>query len=113
MRSGRTGSCNGWQFSELVPFAPSSQGLGLARIADHPVDGWMTRRDVVYFFVHRNVPGIASNGSSLVRHAVPLLALREYTQNATRAMPSCSHLDCCMLLVLDSVSALIYRTALC
>ena len=86
-------SCNGWQFSELVPFAPSSQGLGLARIADHPVDGWMTRRDVVYFFVHRNVPGIASNGSSLVRHAVPLLALREYTQNATRAMPSCSHLD--------------------
>ena len=85
-------SCDGWQFSELEPFVPSSQGNGIRRISDHPVDGWLVRRDHVHFFVHQNVPGIAASGSRLIRYAVPMPALREWTRKAMRAIPSCEQL---------------------
>lgn len=85
-------SCDGWQFSELEPFVPSSQGNGIRRISDHPVDGWLVRRDHVHFFVHQNVPGIAASGSRLIRYAVPMPALREWTRKAMRAIPSCEQI---------------------
>ena len=80
-------TCDGRRFSRLERLVNGSSSNG--RSTDHPVDGVVRRGDAVFFYVHRDVPGIArhsSDGASrrsrVVRLSVPVAALRRHTARA-------------------------------
>lgn len=79
-------TCDGVRFSPLVSVAGAGAAPSEGRTLDHPVDGWLVDavRGEAYFYVHRNVPGIAPRGkrASLARVPVDLAALRALTERA-------------------------------
>ena len=84
-------SCDGTRFSEFIQVldsTPASYGRG----TDHPVDGLVVRGSNVYFYIHRDVPGVfmgaeATGRSRLVRYTTSLSDLREATERALDCAP--------------------------
>ena len=81
-------SCDGVRFSKLRRVL-NSTAASFGRSTDHPVDGFAVDGDVVYFYAHRDVPGVymdvpAPHASRIVRYAAPLDRLRAFTRDAKR-----------------------------
>ncbi|KAH8060851.1 ligase [Aureococcus anophagefferens] len=56
-------SCDGARFSALAPLLNGTRARGSAAL-DQPVSGVVRRGDTVFFYVHRDVPGIAKHTAS-------------------------------------------------
>ena len=99
-------SCNGVDWSQLTPAAPSIGSLG--RTYDQPVDGLLTidatssdatigaeaaGGPITYLLIHKDVYGIAPSArqtSRIVRHAIMPRALRRLARAArARGLPGC------------------------
>jgi hypothetical protein len=84
-------SCDGVHFSALHPVVRATSAASHGRTDQHPVDGFVVRGELVYFWVHHNVPGIdmhienapaPSGPSRLMRYTMTRSALSKYTRRA-------------------------------
>jgi len=89
-------SCDGARFSALAPLLNGTRGARLGRAPDQPVDGVVRRGDTVFFYVHRDVPGIAKHTASrpwtrsrVVSLAASAAVLAARTRRATAGLPGC------------------------
>ena len=90
-------SCDGVHFGNLTRVLRSREAQG-GRTTDHPVDGFVRRGGLVYWYAHRDVPGIRPTGGGpavanqrIVQFAIPIEALREYTARARAALQRRGH----------------------
>ena len=83
-------SCDAVHWSTPKPLVDLGCSREAGRVRDYPADGLVVRDDVVYYYVHRDMPtsnlvvnqDIPRDGSALVRHALDINWLRNASRDA-------------------------------